>query len=128
MGVQFLSSEWTEAVTRALNSHEGFTSAAAGVELTIQFVVTDAPEGDVEYHLAVDDGGAGVELGELEDADIIVTTSFETATSIARGDLNVQAAFMTGQLKAGGDLAKLLTNQNLINQWLAASGTVDVEY
>ena len=45
-----------------------------------------------------------------------------------KGDLNTQMAFMTGKVKVGGNMAALLMNQNVINQFAPALSGLDVEY
>ena len=44
MAVKFLSEEWAQAMTEALNSSDDFKSAAASQQAKLQQVVTDAPE------------------------------------------------------------------------------------
>lgn len=129
MAVKFLSEEWAQATTQALNEHEGFKNAIANITLGIQFVVTEAGEGgDVHYYLQASGGTAVLALGELEDADATVTNDYETATAVSKGELNTQTAFMTGKLKVSGNLAKLMMHQSAIQQWGAAVGELDVEY
>ncbi len=126
MAVKFLSEDWAQATTQALNEHEGFKNAIANITLGIQFVVTEAEGGDVQYYLQASGGTAVLALGELEEADATVTNDYETATAISK--LNTQTAFMTGKLKVSGNLAKLMMHQNAIQQWGAAVGDLDVEY
>lgn len=125
---QFLTEEWTEDVTTALNDHDGFKNAIGAADLGVQFVTEDAPNGEVHYYLAASGGSANMALGELEDADVTVKQSYDTAVAIAKGDLNTQTAFMTGKLKVSGNLAKLMMHQNAIQQWGAAVGDLDVDY
>ena len=128
MGAKFLSQAWAEAVTDALNAHEGFTEAIQGVDLTIQFTVTGAPDGDITYYFAASGGSATVALGELEGAELQITNDLETANAISKGDLNTEAAFFTGRLKATGNLAKLMMNQKVISQWRAATFPIEIDY
>lgn len=125
---KFLTEEWVDDVTTALNGHDGFKNAIGTADLGIQFVTEDGPDGQVDYYLATSGGTAKMALGELESADVTVKQSYDTATAIARGDLNTQTAFMTGKLKVSGNLAKLMMHQNAIAQWGAAIGDLDVEY
>lgn len=129
MSVQFLSEEYVAATAEALANHAGFNTAISGVELALQFRVTDMPEGDdVSYYVDIRGDGADVALGELEAADVTITNNYETATGISTGDLNTQMAFMTGKLKVSGEMAKLMLNQNSINEMTRAMGEIDVEY
>ena len=128
MAVEFLSEPWTEAMTDALNSHEGFKGSISDVDLTIQFTVTEAPQGDVHYHFAASGGAAQVALGELEDSELQISNDYETAAAIAKGELNSEAAFFSGKLKATGNLAKLMMHANVISQWRAAGESIEVDY
>jgi len=117
-----------EAATNALNTNTAFSSAITNVSLGIQFTVTDAPEGDIVYALAIADGGVSLSRGELPGADVTVTNDYGTAVSINKGELNTQMAFVTGKVKIGGNVAVLLMNQNVINQFAPALSGLDVEY
>jgi putative sterol carrier protein len=64
----------------------------------------------------------------LEDPDVTVKQSYDTATAISKGELNTQTAFMTGKLKVSGNLAKLMMHQSAVQQWGAAVADLDVEY
>jgi putative sterol carrier protein len=128
MGVQFLSDEWATAVQAAVNSSDSFRSAVANAALKLQFNVSDAPGGEISYYLAASDGEAEVALGQVDDPDVTVGESYETAIGISKGDLNVQTAFMSGKLKVEGNLAKLMMHQNAIMQWQAATKDLEVDY
>jgi putative sterol carrier protein len=125
---QFLSEEWARDVTSALNSHEGFKNAIGAADLGIMFSVEGAPQGDVDYYLKSSGGTTNVAVGTLEDADVTVKQSYETATAISKGELNTQTAFMTGKLKVSGNLAKLMMHQSAVQQWGAAVAHLAVEY
>ena len=129
MAVKFLTDDWIVAVHEAINAHDGFKGAAAGITLTLQFNVVDAPEGGLNaYYLKLDAGSPTAAAGEVEGSDVGISSDYETAASIAKGDLNTQTAFMTGKLKVTGNLAKLMMHQNVIQQWGAATEAMDVEF
>ena len=125
---QFLSEEWATEVTSALSNHEGFNSAIGAADLGIQFEVEEGPTGEVSYYMASSGGATTMAIGVLEDADVTVKQSYDTATAISKGELNTQTAFMTGKLKVSGNLAKLMMHQSAIQQWGAAVGELDVDY
>ena len=125
---KFLSEEWAQDVTTALSNHEGFKNALGTAELGIQFEVEEGPDGEVNYYLSASGGNAVMALGDLENADVTVKQSYDTAVAIFKGELNTQTAFMTGKLKVSGNLAKLMMHQNVIAQWGAAVSTLAVEY
>lgn len=128
MPVQFLTEEWATAVQGAVNSSDAFRSAVANAALKLQFNISDAPGGEISYYMAAEDGEAEVALGTLDDPDVTVGQSYETATAISKGDLNTQTAFMSGKLKVEGNLAKLMMHQNAIMQWQAATKDLEVDY
>ena len=125
---KFLSEQWATDVTAALNSHEGFKNAIGAADLAIQFETEDGPDGDVNYYLSSGAGVSTLALGEVENADVTVKQSYETAAAISKGEMNTQTAFMTGKLKVSGNLAKLMMHQSAIQQWGAAVGSLDIEY
>ncbi len=124
----FLSEEHMTAATEALNADAGFQGVMTGVDLGLQFEVTDAPDGAVSYYLSVGDGTATLALGTLDDGDASVTSDYETSAAIAKGELNVQMAFMTGKIKVGGNMAKVMMYQGLINEFARVSSTLDLEF
>jgi len=125
---KFLSEEWARDVSTALNSHGGFKNAIGAAELGIQFEVEDAPEGDVNYYLKSFGGTSNMAIGTLDDPDVTIKQSYDTASAISKGELNTQTAFMTGKLKVSGNLAKLMMHQSAVQQWAAAVTDLDVVY
>jgi putative sterol carrier protein len=128
VAVKFLTSEWAGAVQEALNAHPGFKGAIASADLGLQFNISGAPDGDVAYYMKTAGGTAELALGNLEGADVTIGQTYDTASSIFKGELNTQTAFMTGKLKVGGNLAKLMMHQGAIQQMSAALKGIDVEY
>lgn len=76
--------------------------------LRLTQVVTDAPEGDVMYHLAVDDGAATFASGAAADEDVRLESNWLTAVAVATGQLNAQDAFIEGRIRLHGDQSKLV--------------------
>lgn len=125
---KFLTEEWARDVSAALNSHEGFKNAIGAADLGIQFNTEDGPDGDVDYYLKSSGGTTNLAVGSLDDPDVTVKQSYDTAAAISKGELNTQTAFMTGKLKVSGNLAKLMMHQSAIQQWASAVNDLDVEY
>ena len=125
---QFLSEDHMVLGTDALNADSGFQSAMANVDLGLQFVVTGGPDGNVDYYLQVGDGSADLALGELDGADASVTSDYETSAAISKGEMNVQMAFMTGKIKVGGNMAKIMMNQGLLNEFARVQSGLDIAY
>jgi putative sterol carrier protein len=125
---KFLSEEWAQEASAALNSHDGFKNAIGAADLGIQFNTSDTPDGEVDYYLSTSGGVATLAIGTLEGADVTVKQNYDTAAAIAKGELNTQTAFMTGKLKVSGNLAKLMMHQSAVQQWSAAVSDMNVEF
>ncbi|MDQ3662924.1 MAG: SCP2 sterol-binding domain-containing protein [Actinomycetota bacterium] len=128
MGVKFLSQEWAEQISTALNSSSEFRSAAASKGLRLQQVVKDGPAGEVRYYFALEDGDASIALGELTNPDATVEQSYETAVAMSRGEMGPSQAFMQGKLKISGNMMKLMQFQGVLGAMPAAVKTVPVDY
>jgi putative sterol carrier protein len=114
--------------TATLNSDAAFQNAMANTDLGLQFIVTGAPGGDIDYYLRIADGSATMALGELDGHDASVTSDYDASAEISRGDLNVQMAFMTGKIKVGGNMAKIMMHQSLLSEFARVTSTMDVVY
>jgi putative sterol carrier protein len=129
VAIKFLSQEWADQMTEALNSSEEFQKAASGQSAKLQQVVTDAPDGgEVKYYFTLDGGKAEVNLGELQDAEATITQNYETAVGVTKQEINAQNAFMQGKLKISGNMMKLMQLQSVINAMPKAVSHIDVEY
>ena len=128
MGVQFLSDEHMAAATAALQADDDFLNSIANIDMGLQFQVTEGPSGDIDYYLTVADGTATMATGELEGADVSISSTYETAAAMFTGELNTQMAFMTGKIKVAGNMAVLMMNQGVITKWGAAMNDLDVDY
>ncbi len=124
----FLSDDHFSAAREALASDPGFQNAIANVDLGVQFDVSGGPDGDITYYLKVADGSAMTDRGPLDDADVTVASDYATSQAIAKGELNVQMAFMTGKIKVGGNMAKIMMHQGVINDYARVLSGLDVEY
>ncbi|HEV3365644.1 MAG TPA: SCP2 sterol-binding domain-containing protein [Acidimicrobiia bacterium] len=103
--VRFLSPEWIAALDAAARE----ANVPAGVRLTIQQIVTDdgGDDGEVRYHLILDDGRLQVLPGEAAAADVTLVQTREVAAALSRGELNAQQALEAGRLKLRGDIGHL---------------------
>jgi putative sterol carrier protein len=124
----FLSEDHFEAARQALAADQGFLGAIANVEFSVQFDVTGGPDGEIVYSLKVADGAAETELGPLDGADVTVGSDYATSQAISKGELNVQMAFMTGKIKVGGNVAKIMMHQNVLNDYARVLSGLDVQY
>jgi putative sterol carrier protein len=106
--VRYLSRPWIAAARDAIAGDEGLRTATAGMRLTIEYVTTDAPEGTVRWHIAIDDGRVELAEGPAVDPELRFTADYATAAQIAGGELGAQRAFVEGRLRVGGDLSLLI--------------------
>ena len=125
---QFLSDDHFSAAQEALSADAGFQNSIANVELGVQFEVSGAPDGDLTYFLDVADGQVTTAPGPLDGADVTVSSDYDTSKAISKGELNVQMAFMTGKIKVGGNMAKIMMHQGVINDYARVLSGLDVEY
>lgn len=98
--MRYLSQEWLDE-TRALAADQPARPGATG---RIQYVVTSGPDGDVKYSWELEDGRLlASHLGTIADPDVTVTAPYSEWVKIARGELDMSAAFMQGVIKIAGD-------------------------
>jgi hypothetical protein len=103
-----------EAASIAIAGNPGLARATAGVRLTVEHVVIDAPAGTVCWHVTIDDGHVALTEGRAVDPDLRFTTDYATASRIAAGTVGAQRAFVEGRLRVGGDLAALIRHQKAL--------------
>ena len=125
---KFLTEEWAQEMTQALNSSDEFKSAASGQSAKLQQVITDGPEGESKHYFKLENGAAEVGLGELTDAEVTITQNYETAAAIYKQELNPQNAFMQGKLKVTGNMMKLMQLQGVFNSMSKTGSAVSVDY
>lgn len=128
MAVTFLSEDWLNAANETLAGDADYQSATATTDLKLQFVVGDTPTGDVEYTVTMNNGTTTFAGGTGEGADATIRNNHETAMAISKGDLNTQAAFISGKLKVEGNLAKIMMNQSALSALAEALKGMDIEY
>ena len=108
----FLSDEWFKAVREIIEGRD--VELPPHAELTMNLLVTDTPFGaDRQLHVGARDGKADWGTGLASDADLTLTTDYETARDIFISG-NPQAgmqAFLEGKVKLQGDLTKLMAAQ-----------------
>ena len=86
------------------------------------------PGGDVEYNVSAAGGATSFAAGTLEGVDATIRNNYETAKAISSGDLNTQAAFISGKLKVEGNLAKIMMNQSALTALGDALKDLEIEY
>jgi putative sterol carrier protein len=110
----FLTDEWL-AAARALRERYAERLPDVTIEVRINQVITAVPFGDGTLHAFVDSSGGtlDLELGELDDPDVTLTTDYETAKAMVVGQdpAIVMQSFMAGKITVQGDMMKLMAMQ-----------------
>ncbi len=84
-----------------------------GVNATIQFSFSGEEPG--EYTLRVQNGAVTVDEGVTANPDATLSTPSEVWKGIAAGEVNPISAFMSGKIKASGNMALLMQMQGWFN-------------
>jgi alkyl sulfatase BDS1-like metallo-beta-lactamase superfamily hydrolase len=102
---KWLTQDWLDAQTKLAETQPERPGATA----RMQYVVTGGPDGDIKYWWVLEDGKlVENQLGEMDDPELTLTQTYEDAKKIQMGELDAQAAFMQGRVKAEGNMAKLM--------------------
>jgi hypothetical protein len=111
MSHPFLSAAWVDAA-RAIRERHAPNGAPISAAVKINLIVNDSPFGDEPINSYVDttSGSLVMELGQLDDPDVTVTTDYETARALflATDPAAGMQAFMAGKLVVEGDMMKLV--------------------
>ena len=111
MAHSFLSADWVDAV-RTIRQRHATGAAPIATAVRINLVVNDAPfdDGPINSYVDTTSGTLVLELGQLDEPDVTVTTDYETARSLflATDPAAGMQAFMSGKLLVQGDMLKLV--------------------
>lgn len=89
-----------------------FNSAAAtGLDLVFQFHITGDQGGD--WNVSVKDGACKIEQGLHSSPSVSLTMADQDWLAMCNGTLNGMTAFMTGKLRASGDIMSAQRIQTL---------------
>lgn len=122
--VRYLSLGWIDALKREVAESDSLRAIAADHTIGVTQVVTGGPEGDVTYHLQVEDGQARFGTGPAEPEDVRMEQDWDTAVAVATGELNAQEAFIGGRIRLFGDQQKLIASQPVFGALDAVFATV----
>jgi putative sterol carrier protein len=102
---KWLTQEWLDEGKKLAETQPERPGATA----RMQYVITGGPEGEVKYYWVLENGKLlESQLGELPDAEVTLTQSYE-AMRIQKGELDANAAFMQGRVRVTGNMAKLMS-------------------
>lgn len=103
---------YEELVEKARETYGKADAGKINEHVAIQFNVTGEAAG--AFYLEIADGKVNIEPYEYYDRDVIVTTDAETLIKMAEGKLGMEAAYLTGKIKADGNLTKGLLLKELV--------------
>lgn len=113
--VAFLSDAWVEALDTAARAHAELAARTADLQLVVEQRIDGGPGHDpLVFHVTFDRGAVTVTHGPADVPTLTFTQDRATARAIATGEASAQRAFMTGQLRVGGDLQSLLAAQDAL--------------
>jgi len=119
MPYQFLTREWIDA-SKAIRDKYAAESSKVSTSIRMNQIITDAPFGDgtVKTYLDTSTGDVVMELGELDEPDLTVTTDYATAHKIfvEQDQAAGMQAFMSGRIKVQGDMMKMMALQTAMPQ------------
>lgn len=114
MSFPFLSDEWMNAA-RTIREKYADQATKPTASIRMNQVITDVPFGDgtVKSFLDTSSGEIVMDLGELEAADVTVTTDYATARAVFvdQDQAASMQAFMSGKIKVQGDMMKMMQMQ-----------------
>ena len=103
--VDFLSDEWLAALDAAARDRpSGDDDPLASVSMTIDHVIADGPH----WRLAIEAGALSVVVDPDGEPDVRLTSDSGTAAAIASGNRAALDAFISGDLRLGGDVRRLI--------------------
>ena len=110
----FLSDEWM-AAAKEIRAKYAAQAPKVTVSIRMNQVITDVPfgEGTLKAFLDTSGGEVVMDLGELDPADLTVTTDWETARKVFvdQDQAASMQAFMAGKIKVQGDMMKMMAMQ-----------------
>lgn len=116
---QFLSDDWMDAA-KAIREKYADQATKVSTAVKMNQVITDVPfgEGTIKAFLDTSSGDVVMDLGELEAADLTVTTDWETARKVFvdQDQAASMQAFMAGKIKVQGDMMKMMAMQTSMPQ------------
>lgn len=119
MAHTFLSAEWMSAVRDIRTKYRGKT-VKIDQSIKMNQVITGAPFGGGTVHSFLDtsSGEVVMDLGSLPDAEVTITTDYQTARKIflEQDPTAAMVALMSGYIKVDGDIVKMMTMHEFIPQ------------
>jgi putative sterol carrier protein len=127
VSLTFLSPEWADALTKAVNGNGGFAAVAGSQHARIQQVIT-TPDGETRYWTTIEAGSIAMGMGDLDAPDATVKQSYETAVALAKRELSPVTGFMMGKIKVEGNMGMLMGLAGALGKLADTMAQLDVQY
>ncbi|MFI5041774.1 MAG: SCP2 sterol-binding domain-containing protein [Acidimicrobiales bacterium] len=110
--VKYLTQEWLDRVRELFADQP----ERPGATVRMNWTVATGPSEGVGYYWILQNGRMlETNLGALDDAEVTLAMSYDDAVAITKLELDLNAAFMQGRVKATGNMAKLMSLLPLTN-------------
>ena len=121
---KYLSQEWLDEFVKLAVDQP----TRPGATVKIQYKATNGPDGDIDYYWVIDEGKIlEAQLGMVDGADFTMTSAYDDAMKVQKGELDATAAFMQGKMKVAGNMAKMMSLLPITNspEWKALQEKVN---
>lgn len=103
---------YEELIKKLQETYSTADASSIKDHVAIQFNVTG--EGAGALYVEITDGKIDIQPYEYFDRDVLVTTSAANLIAIAEGKLDPVNAYLTGKIKASGDLGKAVLLKEIV--------------
>lgn len=119
MSHEFLSDQWISAARDIRHRYANDVPRIDAV-VRINVITNKVPFGDgtIKAYIDTSSGTLDMELGQLDSADLTVTTDYDTARQlfVEQDPTASMQAFMQGKIKVEGDITRLMMMQTALPQ------------
>lgn len=104
-GDELFGASWLESLTEALNGLEIPEAVDGVVQIKVSNRIRGGP---LLFRVAMEAGRASVAAGRFRNADAVLTWKYDDFAAVWHGELSLEEAYMTGQMKLEGDRVLLI--------------------
>jgi len=124
-GLRFFTPDYFQAVEESLSQSVDWIDESKDLDTTVLFTASDLPR---SFLLTVKNRESKIrEVGPQTQADFSFEGMYELWVKIARGELRVEPAILTGKLKFKGSWFRLLQLRNKLDSFISCIRLVQAE-